>query len=258
MCWSVAVKSGETLPVNVPVANSVVLIQRKDSGGSNIGSVIPVFVKAEAILPQDIISPDGSVQRKDSSGTDIGAPIAVKSNEAGVVATCPDATVKTTDGVTTVQAIKSNLSGNLPQSVIKYKDAANVSQVTAASNTEFASGSLRPATELPRRQIMNAGGTGTGLYVTAGRLIDDTLPVIPLTYLQGWAAGNADSIGVVLPAAYQGVPLSFVSETGSSGTITVSVNNGSSFAAPPFTAGAAKVIFRRTTILADSVATFSS
>jgi hypothetical protein len=169
-----------------------------------------------------------------------------------------DGTATTTDGLTDVLVIPAGTSSPLQESVIKYKDASDVDQETLPTNTEFDGVTLRPAEIVPRREIMNEGGTGTGLYATLDGLIADTIPEIPLTLFQTWAAGNADSLGVVLPAAYQGVAMSFVSETVANGTITVSVDNGSSFAAPPFTAAALKVIFRRTTTTNESTATFSS
>jgi hypothetical protein len=126
-----------------------------------------------------VVVPDGTYQLKDSAANNIGSPGAIASGASANI-TAPDATVKTTDGVTTVQAIRSNANGNLPQSVIKYKDAANASQVTAAANTEFASGTLRPATEVPRRELKYSNGTGLGTFASADKLIADTMPTCPI------------------------------------------------------------------------------
>jgi hypothetical protein len=71
-----------------------------------------------------------------------------------------------------------------------------------------------------------------------------------------WGAYDDETTPVILPAEYQGVTYAFVSDVGTNGTITVSVNNGASFAAPPFTVGASEVIFRRTTIGAQGSAIY--
>jgi hypothetical protein len=71
-----------------------------------------------------------------------------------------------------------------------------------------------------------------------------------------WGAYDDETTPVVMPAEYQGVTYAFVSDVGTNGTITVSVNNGASFAAPPFTVGASEVIFRRTTIGAQGSALY--
>jgi len=173
-----------------------------------------------------------------------------------------DGEVNTTDGGTVVMAAPASASVNLPQSVIKYKDAANVSQITAASDTEFASGTLRPATEIPRRELYDDTPAPLGLYVTADDLINDTVPQVPAgsppvqAILASWVTGHDTTIPVVLPAEYQGKTYDFVSQVGTNGTITVSVDGGSSYAAPPFTVGASGVSFKRTTFSAAGSALY--
>jgi hypothetical protein len=71
-----------------------------------------------------------------------------------------------------------------------------------------------------------------------------------------WGAYENETNAVVLPAAFQGRTYDFLSSTGTNGTITVSVNGGTSFAAPPFTVGTGGLIFRRTTITAAGTATY--
>jgi hypothetical protein len=66
-----------------------VTIQLQDSAANPIGS--PDVYTAGTTTTKT--APDGTFQRKDSAGTDIGSPIAVRSNQTGVVATCPDATI---------------------------------------------------------------------------------------------------------------------------------------------------------------------
>ena len=177
----------------------------------------------------------------------------------GGVPPVPRFAVRTTDAGTVVGYC--DIMGpalNLPQSRIKYKDADDASEVSAPHNTVFEDGTLRPDYEVPRRELVLTGGTGLGRYVSVGDLIGNTVPTIPQRIIITWEAGMADSIGVVLPAEMQGVAFSFVSETVSHGTITVSVNNGGSFAAAPFTPGTQKVIFRRTTTTNEGSALFTT
>lgn len=197
--------------------------QLKDSAGNNIGS--PTAIRSNASA--NITAPDGSVQRRDSAGNAIGSAILVRSNQTGLDVTCPDATVRTTDGLTTVQVIRSDASGNLPQSVIKYKDASNVSQVTAASNTEFST-TLRPATEVPRRELKNLNGTGLGVYATVDRLIADTIPNVPIPLKFGWGAGEDTTLTWTVTSDEAGTYTSYTQD-GSSGTITYS-KNGAAYA----------------------------
>lgn len=86
--------------------------QLKDSAANNIGAPGTIASGASA----NITAPDGTFQRKDSAGTNIGTAIAVRSNQSGVIATCPDATavVKNLNGTTLItEAILSNASENI-------------------------------------------------------------------------------------------------------------------------------------------------
>lgn len=235
------IPSGGSEDIIAPDATAVL----KNSEGTTLDTeLIPSGVS------EDVIAPDATVQLKDSAGTNIGTPVAVPSGVSQNI-TAPDGTVRTTDGLTTVAAVKSNGTADLPQSVVKYKDAVNADQVTAASNTEYSGGTLRPATQVPRREL-TLGGVGTGDYVTLADLIantvpDVTSPVIDRAITASWAAGDNETIPIILPAEYQGETFAYVSNVGTNGTITVSVDGGSTFAAPPFTVGASGVAFRRTT-----------
>ena len=235
------IPSGGSEDIIAPDATAVL----KNSEGTTLDTeLIPSGVS------EDVIAPDATVQLKDSAGTNIGTPVAVPSGVSQNI-TAPDGTVRTTDGLTTVAAVKSNGTADLPQSVVKYKDAVNADQVTAASNTEYSGGTLRPATQVPRREL-TLDGVGTGDYVTLADLIantvpDVTSPVIDRAITASWAAGDNETIPIILPAEYQGETFAYVSNVGTNGTITVSVDGGSTFAAPPFTVGASGVAFRRTT-----------
>jgi hypothetical protein len=169
-----------------------------------------------------------------------------------------DATVYATDGTTVVATVAPGGDTSLPQTRVPYEDAAGASQYTTPSDTEFSGGTLNPVDEIPRREMLVTGGAGTGKYASVGDLLANTLPTIPQLVFATWAAGAGDTIGVVFPSSMQGVAFSFVSETVSNGTITVSVNNGSSFASAPFTASTSKVIFRRTTTTSESTATYTT
>lgn len=197
----------------------------------------------------DLVAPDADYVLLDSAGVGISGG-RIPSGDSDVII-APDGTVYSTDGSVPVTAVKSNGTANLPQSVIKYKDAANADQVTSASDTEFASSTLRPATQIPRRELTR-DGVGTGQYVTLANLIANTVPDVTTTrgITASWAAGDDETIPIILPAEYQGQTFDYVSNTGTNGTITVSVDGGSSYAAPPFTVGASGVSFKRTTYAA--------
>jgi hypothetical protein len=99
---------------------------------------------------------------------------------AGVDVVIGDADVFATDGTTPVDTVESEGSVSLPQSVIKYKDAANADAVTAPSNTNFDDATnLNPALQIPRRELFDDDSNPLGLYVTAADLIADTVPQVP-------------------------------------------------------------------------------
>jgi hypothetical protein len=234
----------------------------------NSDNSIQVLTAADTEFASGTLRPATIIPRRafnNSAGSD-ASPLQATIDAADLVNnTVPvaaDAQVYTSDGVTLVQAIPANDMGALPPSVIKYKDAANVSQKLAASNTEFDATNLLPATEIPRRELYDDTPAPLGLYVTAADLINDTVPQVPAAaapvqaILASWVTGHDTTIPVVLPAEYQGKTYDFVSATGSNGTITVSVNGGSSYAAPPFTVGASGVSFKRTTFSAAGSALY--
>ena len=254
---------------NVPVPDTK--LQLKDVEGQDIGSAfdVPSGIPNDVVVPDanytlkdsndftlasqaihpgdsvDVIAPDADYTLRDSAGAAISNG-SIPSGDSDVII-APDGTVYSTDGSVPVMAVKSNGTANLPQSVIKYKDAADADQVTAASNTEYSS-TLRPATQVPRRELTR-DGAGTGQYVTLANLIANTVPNVTTTrgITASWAAGNDETIPIILPAEYQGQTFDYVSNTGTNGTITVSVDGGSTFSAPPFTVGSSGVAFRRTT-----------
>jgi len=236
----IAVPSGYEAKVEVPDATAVL----KNSSDTTLSSV--TIHPGDSV---DVIAPDADYVLRDTAGVDISSG-SIPSGDSDVII-APDGTVYSTDASVLIMAVKSNSVANLPESVIKYKDAANADQVTAASYTEFASGTLRPATQVPRRELTR-DGVGTGQYVTLANLIANTVPNVTTTrgITASWAAGNDETIPVVLPAEYQGQTFAYVSNTGTNGTITVSVDGGSSYAAPPFTVGASGVSFKRTTYAA--------
>ena len=237
---TIKVPSGYEVNVEVPDATAVL----KNSSGTTLSSA--TIHPADSV---DVIAPDADYVLRDKAGVEISSG-SIPSGDSEEI-TAPDGTIRTTDGVTTVGAVLSGASANLPQSVIKYKDAANADQVTSASDTEFASGTLRPATQIPRRELTR-DGVGTGSYVTAADLIAGTVPDVTTerAIVASWAAGDDETIPIILPAEYQGQTFDYVSNTGTNGTITVSVDGASTYAAPPFTVGTLGVSFKRTTYAA--------
>ena len=104
-----------------------------------------------------------------------------------------------TDGVTLVQSIQPETNFSLPQSTIKYTDASNVAQVTAPSDTEFST-TLRPATLVPRRQILNtAGNPANSTFADLDDLISGTMPVAQDASIQRKDSASAN-IGLPISA----------------------------------------------------------
>ncbi|HRD54628.1 MAG TPA: hypothetical protein PKY96_18470, partial [Flavobacteriales bacterium] len=176
--------------------------------------------------------------------------VAVEDLVNDTVPTAPDATVKTTDGLTTVTTIAGNVAGNLPGSRIKYKDESDADAETSSANTDYDNGSntLRPATQIPRRELKNRNGTGMGVYATAGRLIADTVPNAPIPLKFAWAAGDADTYTWTVTDDEAGSYTTYTND-GGSGTITYN-KNGAGFAALSGTIVLAvndTIVIRRTT-----------
>ncbi|MFZ1693794.1 MAG: hypothetical protein WAT74_11395, partial [Flavobacteriales bacterium] len=146
---------------------------------------------------------------------------------------------------------------SVPQSVRKFKDENNDSQVTAASDTEFSSGTLRAADETPRRQIF-VGGTGTGIYATEGRLIADTLPAIPRKVSFDFEQ-YSNSVFLTVRADFADT-YTVTANDGSSGTITFSKNGGAfaAFSSPLVLANGDTIEVRRTTTSAAGWVTIAT
>jgi hypothetical protein len=126
---------------------------------------------------QALICAPVTIQLQDSAANPIGAPD-VYAPGTTTTKTAPDGTIRTTDGLTPVGAVLSNGTFDLQQSVIKYIDAAGAAQVTAASDTEYSGGTLRPAAVVPRRQVLNtAGNPANATYADLDDLVAGTLPI---------------------------------------------------------------------------------
>jgi hypothetical protein len=176
-----------------------------------------------------------------------------------LVTVAPNALVRTTDASTVVLNAAAGAASNLPQSVIKYTDAANTAQVTASSDTEFST-TLRPATVVPRRQILNsAGNAANATFADLDDLISNTLPVagdatavvknlngttlvteaIPANTLENitapiplkfaWGAGEDTTITWTVTDDEAGSYATYTTD-GGSGTLTYS-KNGAAYAA---------------------------
>jgi hypothetical protein len=111
-----------------------------------------------------------------------------------------DGSFRTTDGATEIAAVPPGTNVNAPQSVIKYKDAANASQVLGPYDTDFASGTIRPDYEIPRRALRNSAGTGYE-FVATEDLVNDTVPTAPdATYQRVDSASATIGSPVAIPA----------------------------------------------------------
>jgi hypothetical protein len=176
-----------------------------------------------------ITAPDGSVQLRDTDGNTLGGLVDVRSGQTGFGVTAPDGTV-TRDGL----PFGSVLSGGT------LDVPSNCPTLCALL------GAVLPANA--QSEILDCVTTGTQDAIR--EILTDR------DIVATWGAYENETNAVVLPAAFQGRTYDFLSSTGTNGTITVSVNGGTSFAAPPFTVGTGGLIFRRTTITAAGTATY--
>lgn len=95
--------------------------------------------------------------------------------------TAPDAEIRTTSGATVVLVVTSAGSDNIPKSYIKAEDQDGAEKLLGPWNTEEADTDfLAPDVVIPRRPILNSEAAEIGsAKVTAGDLLDDTLPIVP-------------------------------------------------------------------------------
>ena len=175
----------------------------------------------------DIEAPDAKVQLKDSAGNNIGSLNVYLSGSINNL-TAPDGTILTTDGVTAVDVVKSNGNTSLPQTRVPYKDAANADQLTTAADTEFASGTLRPDTIIPRITIYESDGVTVQGYADIGSpfyTVDACPPSAPAFVKFIWQAGDADTYLWTVTADEAGTYGTYT-PTGTNGTLTYSKNGG--------------------------------
>ena len=197
----------------------------------------------------DIEAPDAKVQLRDSAGNNIGSANSYLSGSINNL-TAPDGTFRTTDGLTTIAPVKSNGTADAPQTRVPYKDAANADQLTTAADTEFASGTLRPDTIIPRITIYESdGGTVQG-YADIGTpfYTVDACPLSAPAFVKFiWAAGDANTYLWTVTADEAGT-YSTYTPTGTNGTLTYRKNGGGYAALSAITLAVSDTItVRRTT-----------
>ena len=137
----------------------------------NPGSTTPAPTVRQATIA-DICGGGGpcdpvTIQLQDSAASPIGAPDVYAAGTT-TTKTAPDGTFRTTDGMTTIAAVKSNGTADAPQTQVPYKDAANADQLTTAEDTVFSGGTLRPDTIIPRITIYEPDGVTVQGYTDIG------------------------------------------------------------------------------------------
>lgn len=185
-----------------------------------------------------------TINLRDSAATAIASYLIAAGGSANL--TAPDGVVKTTDASTTVMNVLSNGTANLPQSKIKYTNAAGSAAELAASNTDFASGTLRPATTVPRFTIFEPDGTTPNSYKDISTPSYTMVKALTLAF--DFPVGDDTTLTHSVRATGAG---SFTATTndGSSGTITFSKNGGAFAAFSAFSLAIGDVIqVKRTTI----------
>ena len=213
-----AVPATKTVDITAPDASWTL----KDTAGNTLDSGAIASGGAE-----DIVAPDAKVQLLDSAGNNIGSANSYLSGSSNNP-TAPDGTFRTTDGLTTIAAVKSNGTADAPQTRVPYKDAANADQLTTAADTEFASGTLRPAGFIPRITIYESDGVTVQGYADIGSpfyTVDACPPSSPAFTKFIWQAGDADTYLWTVTADEAGTYGTYT-PTGTNGTLTYSKNGG--------------------------------
>lgn len=115
----------------------------------------------------------------------------------------PRILVRTSDGATPVlYADVVSPSQLLPSSRIQFVDAAGDPVTTGPLVTGYASGTIRPGIEVPRREL-TLNGVGTGLFVTFDRLVDGTIPDITTPTPSGIRYALSHTMWSGIEAIYQ-------------------------------------------------------
>lgn len=162
-------------------------VQLRDSAGNPIGS--PDSYRSNT--SSNKTAPDGSVQRRDSAGAAIGALIPVRSNQTGLVVTCPDgvATARNSLGTSLGSApVRSNGAADVAvaDTVITRPDGTTVNNPAGVA---YDVRSLRSGIVYNFGYILASGQTVSyragdeGSYRTAG-FFNYTRPVYPLAYAE--------------------------------------------------------------------------
>lgn len=169
---------------------------------------------------------------------------------------CEDGEVYSTDGGDLVLTVASGGSENLPTSKILYNDATDTQQEVTGFNTNFDAGELWPDIVVPSREIFDTNNDPTGAKVTLADLLNDTVPQVPaggqdifLRFML--AAGDDTSLLHTVDSDSAGT-YTAITDDGSSGTITVSINGGAfaAFSNPTTLVATDTIQVRRTTFSA--------
>lgn len=161
---------------NPPMPVPTLLQQRIDSSTpAQVVAAINASPKGPAIEEElcNCGDPSEPVEIRNSEGTALGT---VQGGDPPF--TAPDGVLRTTDNSTIIQTIPSGKVEQVAQSRIRYTAADGTEQLTAASNTGYAAGTLRPALVVPRITIYEADGVTPHTY----RDIQSpafTLPLVP-------------------------------------------------------------------------------
>lgn len=155
-----------------------------DTSGTDHHQDVDYVVPRVAILLSDGVTPYGYVGVDDPSMVLAAASVndtdgnLLAEVDAGATAVAPDATVKTTDGVTIVDTILAGGEKSLPASKVPYTAADGSAAFTDQADTAMNGGLLYPDMAIPRQQILNsAGNPANSTYLDLDDLIAGTVPV---------------------------------------------------------------------------------
>ena len=220
-----------------PATGVVKIDECPPSGDVRIRNANDTQTLATVTAPDDYVIPAIRIPYVDADGAPQYFPGYVAGITAGELTLVqpgggpppvPRFRVRTTDTATVVgYRDLTSPTLDLPQSVIKYRDAANALQVTDPSDTEFAGGTLRAAKEVPRREMKNSAAAGLGIYATLDRLIADTIPSCPDATIQ-----RKDSAAVDIGSPIAAPSGATTNVTCPDGTVNVRNLNGTTLGSP--------------------------
>ena len=207
-------------------------------GGSPVGALDPTS-GVVTVPPCDPCPPcadaevrvNGVVYDAVASGGVIDIPVVadgggvVGTVTAGVKVTIAQSEIRTTAADTIINLLPAEQGLNLPQTRVRYYDAAGVVQLYAPSDTGYAGGTLGQMVPVPRIIIYESDGVTPHVYrdIATPAFTLPAPPVVPLKYGFGPGGGITPTWTVT---ADEAGPYNTYTQDGGSGTVEYKRNAG--------------------------------